>query len=414
MKKIVAMAITASALLAGPDMGSLVDYDAQDNYVAQVQESQQYIPAPVVAPIVTAPMMSGVRESTKSCCPNRDSVDLMGGYNFTEDSGALGDAATAGIRYNKNIAPNTYIQLGYDRVFNADYKNRNLTRYNRSVSGSGAGASGSNGSGSTNGTTGSNASMVNSAQSGGTQLDRFYLNGLYEFCGKKKLTPYVFGGLGYENVRHESSDLESGGFLNAGAGLKYQLTEDFNLITEAKALRRFDNSDIDLIAGLGVGMMFGAGAMQAEPMPEMEIVQSAPSIIPNYAPRAIATVVPAPSSRYDNLDVVPIEEAGSFQTRAVFNEPARIYNNSTATSSMASGNYYIQVAALFSNDGANSNYFRKLDSAGLDHVVKQTTVRGRPVKLLLIGPYNSSSDARRDLSRAQNIERGAFVKKING
>ncbi len=159
-------------------------------------------------------------------------------------------------------------------------------------------------------------------------------------------------------------------------------------------------------------MMFGAVVAQSAPMAEMEIVQATPSIIPEY--EVVTEVVPTPSHAYDNLDVVPIEEHG-FRTRAVFNEPARTYNNSTTLPAVVNdGNYYIQVAALFSNSGANSNYFRKLDSAGLNHVIKQTTVRGRPVKLLLVGPYNSSADARADLRQAKSIEKGAFVKKFNG
>jgi cell division protein FtsN len=169
-------------------------------------------------------------------------------------------------------------------------------------------------------------------------------------------------------------------------------------------------------------MMFGAVASQIAPTPEMEVVQPTPSIIPaipKYVP--VAQAIPAPSPAYDNLDVVSIEEQGRFNTRAVFNEPSNTYANSAVvsideenTAVSSGGNYYIQVAALFSKDGANSNYFGKLDSAGLNHQLKQTTVRGRPVKLLLVGPYNSSADARADLSRAKSIEKGAFIKKFNG
>ncbi len=428
MKRIIAMAVTASALLAGPDMGTLIDYDAQDDYIAQTQEAEQYIPAPVVAPIVTAPILV-TPIIKKSCCSNRDSVDLMGGYNFTEDSGALDDAATAGIRYNKNIAPNTYIQLGYDRVFNSDYRNHgNAIARTRSVSGdTGSNGDGSNGTGE-NGTP---DSSVASSQRASTQLDRFYLNGLYEFCGENKLTPYVFAGLGYENVRHEAYDLESGGFVNAGGGLKYQLNENLNLITEAKALKKFDNNDLDIIAGLGLGMMFGAAATQIAPISAIELDQQTPDVIPSIIPTVtpIATYTditpPAPSSAYDNLDVVTIEENGSFQTRAILSEPSHAYNSYdvvpieeegryTSQAIANDGNYYIQVAALFNSNGQDSTYFRKLDQAGLNHQIKETTVRGRDVKLLLVGPYNSSAEARADLSRTKNIEKGAFVKKING
>ena len=426
MKRIVAMAVTASALLAGPDMSTLIDYDAQDEIIAQTEEAEQYIPAPIVTPMVTAPVVVAPIIVKKSCCSNRDSVDLMGGYNFTEDNSALDDAATVGIRYNKNIAPNTYIQFGYDRVFNSDYRNHNKTvaKAKRASDDSGSDDGNSNNNG-------TNGSSSGSSQSAGTQLDRFYLNGLYEFCGENRLTPYIFTGLGYENVRHEAYDLESGGFFDAGAGLKYQLNEDLNLITEAKALKRFDNSDLDIVAGLGLGMMFGAAASQVTPISEIEIVQQTPdvtpSIIPAVAPLATYDEVfpAAPSSAYDSLDVVPIEEKRGFNTRAVLSEPSHAYDSYdvvpieekgryTSTTLTNEGNYYIQVAALFNSNGEDSSYFRRLDAAGLNHQIKETTVRGRDVKLLLVGPYSSDSEARADLRRAKSIEKGAFVKKING
>jgi hypothetical protein len=417
MKRIVAIAITASALLAGPDMGTLIDYDAQDDYIAQTEEAEQYIPAPIVTPIVTAPIIVAPMVTKKSCCSNRDSVDLMAGYNFTEDSGALDDAATVGIRYNKNIAPNTYIQLGYDRVFNADYRNhgRKGDRDSRSVSGDGNHDDSANFG--NRGSSDSSDYVSSSSQSSSTQLDRFYLNGLYEFCGDSKLTPYLLAGLGYENVRHEAHNLESGGFFDAGAGLKYQLNEDLNLITEARALKRFDNDDVDIIAGIGLGMMFGEVASQIIPMQEVEIVNNnqIPSIIPSTQVISKTTYKqashpPAPSSAYDNLDVVPIEAQHSFHTRTVLNERAR-YNSNTISNS---GNYYIQIAALFNSNGENSTYDRKLDAIGLNHQIKNTTIRGRDISLLLVGPYSSSADARADLSKAKRVERGAFIKKING
>jgi hypothetical protein len=429
MKKIISLAVTASALLAGPDIGNLVDYDAQDNYVAQ--EARQFTPTPVIAPVVTKTAATSMMVEKENCCSNRDSVDLIGGYNFTEDDGALDDAATIGIRYNKNVAPNTYVQLGYERVLNADYKKgakkvkRSVTDdYGNGGSGTGTGTSGtggdnagSNGTGSGNERpTPNTASTKKSA--GGTQLDRFYLNGMYEFCGASKLTPYLFGGLGYENVRHESSTLESGGFVNAGAGLKYQIGENLNLLTEAKALKKFDNDDLDIVAGVGIDMIFGAAATQMVPVSEFEIAQPAvvpsivpavvPSIVPADAPLATPVVVqqsvPAYNPMYENLDVVTIDNEGedSINSRRTSH---RSYNSN-------GGDYYIQVAALFKNNGANSKYFRKLDAQGLNHQLKSTTVRGKNINLLLVGPYSSKAEANADLGKVRSVERGAFIKRV--
>jgi hypothetical protein len=423
MKRIALATVVASALFAGPDMGILVDYDAQDEKIAQTQEKEQIEPAPIVAPLVTAP----APVMKKSCCTNRDSIDLIGGYNFTEDDGALDDAATLGIRYNKNIAPNTYIQAGYERVFSSDYRTKNnLSRLSyRSVpdgnngNGNGNGNGNDNGNGtesdnSPNGSTTNSSNTKNTSNIGSTQLDRFYLNGLYEFCNDKKLMPYIFAGFGYENVRHESYNLESGGFFDTGAGLKYQLNSDINLITEARALKKFDNSDLDITTALGLGFVFGA--THAESIESVELDTSIepkpdviPSIIPADAPIASITETEIPYSYdndkdYENLDVVPIDEINRKNS----------YHSNDANLQDTEPAYYIQIAALFSNNSTDSSYIQKLDEQGLNPQLKETTVRGKPVKLLLAGPYSSKAKAKADLSRAKQIEKGAFIKKIDG
>jgi hypothetical protein len=413
MKRIALATVVASALFAGPDMGILVDYDAQDEKIAQTQEKEQIEPAPIAAPLVTAP----APVMKKSCCTNRDSIDLLGGYNFTEDDGALDDAATLGIRYNKNIAPNTYIQAGYERVFSSDYKNNNLSRLSsRSVTGGNNGNGNESGNGNDIGADGNtdNSSNINSTSNNkSTQLDRFYLNGLYEFCNDKKLMPYIFAGFGYENVRHESYNLESGGFFNTGVGLKYQLNSDINLITEARALKKFDNSDLDITTALGLGFMFGA--IDTENIESIELDTSIepkpdiiPSIIPADAPIASMTEVEEPYStddeKYENLDVVPIDEINRKNS----------YHSNDVNLQDTEPAYYIQIAALFKSNATDSSYFQQLDKHGLNHEVKETTVKGRPVKLLLVGPYSSQAEARADLNRAKQIEKGAFIKKIDG
>jgi len=394
MKRVALATIVTSALLAGPDVSVLVDYDAQDEKMAKTQEKEQIAPAPIAAPLVTAP----APVMKRSCCTNRDSIDLLGGYNFTEDNSVLDDAVTIGIRYNKNIAPNAYIQTGYERVFYGDYKNLNLNnrKNSKSVSDDGDGENGN----------------VSSTSSSGTQLDRFYLNGLYEFCGKTKLTPYLFAGLGYENVRCEAYDLESGGFFDAGAGLKYQLNEDVNLITEARALKKFKNHDLDIVAGLGLGFMFGKSTseniqtveLNTEIEPKPDVI---PSIIPADIPLATVTETEVPNNyddkNYDNYDVVPIDEINRKNS----------YHETIQTIEESEPAYYIQIAALFRNS-LDTSYFQKLDDQGLNHQIKETTFKGKPVKLLLAGPYSSKAEAKADLSRAKRIEKGAFIKKIDG
>ncbi|MCH9813307.1 MAG: porin family protein [Epsilonproteobacteria bacterium] len=355
MKKIVALTLTASALLAGPDIQPLVDYDAQDMKKAQTQEAQQVTPAPIKAVPLVAPVV------VQKC--HNGSIDILGGANFTQESSYLDDAAAAGIRVNKCLTNNLFIQAGYEHVFAADYKNR------------------------TSSTTTAKARGVQTKSTSGyddTHLNRIYVNAMYEFNNHNRLYPYVYAGLGYENVSDEAYDVEDQGFYNAGAGLRYGINDKVSLIADARAIRKIENRDIDIVAALGVGMIFGATSTIAQPTEEV-------------------TIIPQP-------DVVP----------SVISEPAPLATLTQPTvvtePIVVDSTYYIQIAALFQNqlETSDSPLIKSIDAQNLNYEIQETTVRGKSAQLLLVGPYYSETEARADLSRAKRVEKGAFIKKIKG
>jgi hypothetical protein len=369
MKKIIALALTASALLAGPDVEALVDYEAQDTYDAKVQEVEQYTtpePRYTPQPVFTPTVVDQIKPVETSSCLN--SADIIGGQNFTEDDGALDDSPLAGIRFNKCINKNAFVQLGYEHIFASDYNtNRNDgiafgkdSRYDKKVV-----------------VSPSKASLTD------TPADRIYINGLYEFANDNALFPFVYGGLGYENVTDEAYAAESGGFTNLGGGLKYKISDTLNLIAETKAVKKFSNSDLDIMAGLGLGLVFGANIESDEF-----------------------------EAGYDD-DIV---NSLAYQDSEYDTKPSIIQTNYNQTPQANNGTYYIQIAALYENNlGADSaRYIRSLEANGLNYETKETTIRGRSVELLLVGPYISSESARADLSKAKRVEKGAFVKKIRG
>ncbi len=369
MKKIIALAVTTSALLAGPDVGALIDYEAQDAYDAKAQEVEQYTtpqprytPEPAFVPTV----VDQIAPTQTSSCLN--SADIIGGQNFTEDDGALDDSPLAGIRFNKCINKNAFVQLGYEHVFTADYnRDRNDgiaaskdARYDKKV-------------------------VVSSTKASlkDTPADRIYINGLYEIANDNALFPFVYGGLGYENVTDEAYAAESGGFANLGGGLKYKISDTLNLIAETKALKKFSNSDLDIMAGLGLGLVFGGNA----DVDEFE-------------------------TGYDD-DIV---NSIAYQDSGYDAEPSIVQTNYNQTPQANSDTYYIQIATLYENNlGADSaRYIRSLEANGLNYETKETTIRGRSVELLLVGPYFSDANARADLSKAKRVEKSAFIKKIRG
>ncbi|RTZ81845.1 MAG: hypothetical protein DSY98_02145, partial [SAR324 cluster bacterium] len=59
---------------------------------------------------------------------------------------------------------------------------------------------------------------------GVSSLLQLAIAGQYETSTDYKLSPYVFGGIGYESVSDEAKCLDSNPFLELGTGLKYALT----------------------------------------------------------------------------------------------------------------------------------------------------------------------------------------------
>jgi len=376
MKKLLTISLCIASLFAGPDIHTLIDYDAQDNYEAQKQEFNQIITSKpilkskILRPIVPIPIP--VVASNKNCYNN--GVDILGGLNFTQNKSYLKDAPIAGIRLNKCVTNDTFIQVGYDRLFNSEYKesddNSKESRYTKVDVKSGT-------------------HNINE-----TNIDRFYLNGLYEFNNQNNLFPYILAGLGYERIHNEKFNEESGGFFNVGTGLKYKLTPNVNLITQATAIRKFKNNNIDFMAALGLGMVFGSiGAQNYTPVATQNRYQEP------YVEHELVTIThEKPIVMPTNFIEEPIDTRVSYKEEPTTNEEK----------------YYIQIAALFKNDlyENNSHYLNKLDSNNLPYEVKHTDIRGKSVQLLLVGPYDSDLDARKDLSKAKRVEKGAFIKKI--
>lgn len=377
MKKIIALAVTASALLAGPDVGTLIDYEAQDTYDAKAQEVEQYIsPEPRFTPeraFVPAATPKALAETDE--CLN--SADIIGGQNFTQDDGALGNSPLAGVRFNKCITKNSFVQLGYEYVSAADY---NIDRNDGYAISKDARFEKKKDSTDV-------LSSKSSSSLKDTPAHRIYVNSLYEIANENALFPFVYAGLGYEIISDEAYAAESGGFANLGGGLKYKISDTLNLIAETKALKKFSSSDLDVMAGLGLGLVFG-GDREVD---EFE-------------------------AQYDDDLVNSISyQNNSYDEQHTQSAPAIVETNYNQTSQVG-GTYYIQIAALYEDNlGAKSaRYIQSLEESGLNYETKEATVEGKPVELLLVGPYFSDAGARADLLKAKRVEKGAFIKRIRG
>jgi len=74
--------------------------------------------------------------------------------------------------------------------------------------------------------------------------------------------------------------------------------------------------------------------------------------------------------------------------------------------------YFIQVGAT-SNSFPDKRYLKKIKNAGYDYVVHSMMIKGRKIKKILIGPFDTKNDAKRKLPDIQaKLNPGAYIYRI--
>ncbi len=311
------------------------------------------------------------------------------GRNFFDSDTALKNANFFGIRATQYINCNNAIQLGYDHINSADYKSNVTTYNNRSLDRT-----------IINPSSRTQDNNYNSGTNGSTNIDRYFINGVHDlYLPNPNIRPFVFAGLGYENVEHETNNLKSQGFFDAGAGLKIPFADNVNLYSEAKAIKKFDDSSLDFALALGVGFAFGQTISSA---PATFVQSSSPEIemLPQSTPVSVEpTTIVAQEPQIISNSVESVEEA----------QPIIVQEQTPAYD----GEYYIQLAAIFhSNIHDDDNIINAIQDSGEPFSIKDAIISGRHAKLLLAGPYMSHQDAQSILPQMRTIQRGAFIKRI--
>ncbi len=212
-----------------------------------------------------------------------------------------------------------------------------------------------------------------------TDIDRFYINGLHHINTKYcRLKPYVYAGFGYERVEDEYAGLNSQGFFDAGLGLKYALSRNINVLADVQGVKKFDNYDLDVLASVGIGYLFG-GMSQTAPETKVLPISAAPR----------------------NVTVVKVAPTVITETEQVSEVMAPV------------GEYYVQLATTFTTDMQNGcKYIDQLKDRGIDYDIRYTTIKGKNAQILVVGPYSSIAEAKENLSMLKKISRNAFIKRI--
>lgn len=104
-----------------------------------------------------------------------------------------------------------------------------------------------------------------------TSFNRYYMNVVKEFEVWQSVSPYILGGVGYEDVSNNSQSLDSAPFGQYGVGLRWEAFEYLHLKTELRHLVSFDGRS-DVIAMLGFSIPFGTFAPEQVVVVEEEVV----------------------------------------------------------------------------------------------------------------------------------------------
>lgn len=172
-------------------------------------------------------------------------VQLVRGKNFVDCKSKLKDSLTIGVRANTFLSKNNGLQLAYDKVQNiVDY--RDAHRYS--------------------------ANYIHQQNENNSDAH-----------------PFLLLGGGYEDGINKNQ-----GFYNAGAGLSYAVTNKVNIIGEVKAIRKHDDTNVDINTNLGIGLVIGKTAYN-KPIVEDTTVNC---IAPKMVTRKYISVEPLPAPIY--------------------------------------------------------------------------------------------------------------------
>jgi len=120
-----------------------------------------------------------------------------------------------------------------------------------------------------------------------------------------------------------------------------------------------------------------------------------------YEEEKTEVVVPA---KYEK----PVKKQPKKVTKVAVKKPSKRVVAKPATK----GNYYVQVGS-FGKYSPDKKFLKKITDSGYTYRFHEVTVKGRKVTKVLVGPYATDKDARKDLKGIRSkIETGAFLSRI--
>jgi cell division septation protein DedD len=259
-----------------------------------------------------------------------------------------------------------------------------------------------------------------------TDIERVSVNAIYQKDTGKRVRPYILVGMGNESTHGSVAPKQndgSQGFINAGAGLKFGLTKRVDVVTEAKWIRKLSNNDDDIIATVGLGVNTGVNKPKAPSIPSVNATSEAQNALnlaefrklskEKAAASAVAAAAPAVAvaAPLEVVDEGIPADAIILDESAIVDQPATFVEDEVIQPAASDSGYYVQMAALFQGDG--SALTSRLEQKDYPYVLHNVTKGSREATLVLVGPYESRTEASVALGHLKRLKSDAFVYFMN-
>lgn len=231
--------------------------------------------------------------------------------------------------------------------------------------------------------------------------------------------PYFLLGGGYEMLSAQTSKDVSQGFFNGGIGFRYLVSSVVNATLEAKALKKFDTSDLDYMVTFGFGYTFGQKRYEADA--ELNIFEKELQSLNNSSDElqnSDSDIETIAEIKNESIDIASYEskETPAFESK----EASTVESKETPTfeesfkrvSQEETAGYYVQMIALFNEKSDENIVLNSLQSKGYTGVQKDISIGSKDATIVLVGPFESTQSAHKELKNLKKIKDDAFVTKL--
>ena len=268
-----------------------------------------------------------------------------------------------------------------------------------------------------------------------TDIERVSANIVYEKNTGKRIRPYATVGIGNESTHGlvaPAGNDGSQGFIQAGGGLKFGLTKNVDLVTEAKWIRKLSNNDDDIVATVGLGINTGSSSSSAAKVAarvpsvtETSDVQNAINLAEFRKMTTTKTTAPVVQESVSTVAPVIVESATVIDSEIpanaiILDEDATIDIASSEmivedevveTMPESESGYYVQMAALFKGKGEPIT--NRLEQKDYHYVLHNVEKHGKEATLVLVGPYETKMEASVAKKYLKRLKGDAFIYHMN-